>query len=78
MSMMDIRKVRMGVPNRCMFMNMTMCTSAAPLKRMFVLVMLVVNVAMPVYQRHMLMFMCVAFGKVKPYTNPHQESSCPE
>ena len=51
MPVVDIRKVWVAMPDLRVLMNMAMRTSPAPLKRMFVLVMLIVNVAMPMCQR---------------------------
>ena len=51
MPVVDIRKVWVAMLDLRMPMNMAMCSSPAPLKRMFVLVMLIVNVAMPMRQR---------------------------
>ena len=46
MPVMNIRKVWMAVLDRRMFMSMAMCSCPTSLKRMFVLMVLVVNVAM--------------------------------
>lgn len=78
MPVVDIREVRMTVPDLRVLMNMAMCTCPTPLKRMFVLVMFIVNVPMVMRHGDVLMLMGVAFSKVKPYPDAHQRSSCPE
>lgn len=51
MPVVDIRKVWVAMANLHVLMNMAMRTSSTPLKRMFVLVVIIVNVAMPMRQR---------------------------
>lgn len=46
MPVVDIRKVWMAVLDLRMVMNMAVCFCPVPLKRVFVLVVLIVNVAM--------------------------------
>lgn len=75
--MMDIRKVRMTVTHLSMAVYMAVCALPAPLERMFVLVVLVVNMPVGMGHRQMLMLMLililmsVTFGDVKPYANAH-------
>lgn len=69
---MDIREVRVTVPDRRVLMDMTVRLCSIPVKRMLVLMMLIVNVTMFVRERVVLMFVCMAFGEVNPDANTHQ------
>lgn len=75
---MDIGKVRVAVPDRCMVVQVGVGFSAIPFEVVFMLVMLVMGMSMAVHQRFMLILVCVVFGQVYPDTQRHQRGSDPE
>ena len=75
---MDIRKVRMTVAHLRMVVNMAVWARPLPLKSVFMLVVLIVNMPVCMGHRHVLMLMSVTFGEVKPHANTHQDSGHPE
>ena len=69
-SMMEIRIVRMLMPNRLVPvpMGMRFCHR----RLMSMLMMFVVPVAMLMFQNVVLMFMLMPFGKMQPKTDAHK------
>lgn len=70
MPTMEIRIVRVLMPNRLVPMPMGMRLYYRHV--MSVLMMFVVNVAMLMFQNVVLMFMLMPFGKMQPKTNAHK------
>lgn len=64
MSMMHIRKMRVTMPHRAVDMHMVMRHCRVPFKVVFVLVMIVMHVAVPVFHCLMLMVMGVPLRQV--------------
>src|SRR5882672_5163215 len=65
--MMDIRKMRMPMPDRLVPMKMTVRARTLPRKAVPVLMMGIV-----------LMVVFVSFGEMKPHTGSHQRQRAPE
>ena len=64
--MIDVWVVRMGVDQPLVLVAMSMRFAGRVVGRMFVLVMLVMNVKMSVFQRLVNMTVFVPFGNVEP------------
>lgn len=76
--MMDIRKVRVVMPDRLMHMGVGVRFIGPHLLCVFMLVMLIMAMPMSVGVLYMLMAMIMAFGKVQPHTRHHKRSGQPE
>ncbi len=76
--MMDIRKVRVFVRYRRVLVKMLVRLSSIPVKRVLMLVVLVMHVAMAVFLRFVRVGMFVPFRQVQIHAEPHQPASHPE
>ena len=76
--MMNVRKMRMAMLDRVMGMHMSVRHCRVTLKRVFMLMMFIVDMPMPVFRRLMLMCMGVALGQVQPHPGGHQRGCNPE
>lgn len=72
---MYIGEMSMAMLDRCVLMRMTMRFSTVPLKAVLMLVVLVVCMAMAVFEGIMLMLVSMIFHQVNPDTDGHQCSS---
>ena len=77
-TMMDIRKVWMVMPDRLMNMGVGVRLIGRHLLRVFMLVMFVMTVPMSVCVFFVLMAMIMAFGKVQPHARHHERCGQPE
>lgn len=71
-AVMDVRIMRMAVPQIRMLVGMCMRLCAIPFKIMLVLVMLIVAMHVRVRHRQMLVFMRMRFAQVQPDAAAHQ------
>ena len=78
MPVVDIGEMGMLVYRRLVPMPVLVGLVAGPSKRMGVLVVRVMDMAVTVLHRLMHMFMLMVFGEVQPHTPRHQRSRDPE
>ena len=78
MPVMQIRVMWVAVFQRLMDVRMGVRFVAVPWEIVRVLVVLVVDVAMVVFEQFVLMFVRVAFADVQPYADGHQSAGDPE
>ena len=78
MPVVDVGEVRVFVHHRLMPMPVLVGLVAGPCKRMGVLVVRVMDMAVTVLHRFMDMFMLVVLGEVQPHAPSHQCGSDPE
>lgn len=76
--MMNVRKVRMTVAQRRVFMFVAVGFAAVPFKWMLVLMMLVVHMPMAVLEWIVPVLVAVVFPQVNPHAKAHQQGGGPE
>ena len=74
MPMVDVWVVRMGVPHRWVMVRMAVGFAGRVVGAVFVLVVFVVDVAMLVGDRLMVVFVGVSLGQVQPDPDAHEAS----
>lgn len=77
-AMMNIRKMRMVMPNRQMLMCMTVRNAGRLIPDVLMLMMLVMNMTMGVLQRLVLMGVVMRLGQVQPHADYHERRGQPE
>ena len=77
-AVMNIRKMRVGVPHADMRMPVVVWFLASPVRVVVVLVMGVMRVGMLMGQGGMAMIMAVSLGQVQPHATGHQGARQPE
>ena len=78
MAMMDVRVMRMRMPERLVAVRMHMRLGAVPLKIMLVPVMRIMAVSVRMRHGFMRVLMFVRFGQVQPDAGAHQRGGDPE
>ena len=78
MTVVNIRKMRVAMPLRCVVVRVCVRLRACPRKIMFVLMVFVVNVFMRVIHRLMQVIVPVVFRQVQPHTQRHQRGGNPK
>ena len=78
MAMMDVRVMRMRMPERLVAVRMHMRLGAVPLKIMLVPVMRIMAVGVRMRHGFMRVLMFVRFGQVQPDAGAHQRGGDPE
>src|SRR5882757_3334227 len=76
--MMDIRKMRMPMPDRLVPMKMTVRAPTLPRNAVPVLMMRIVLMDVGMLDGFVLMIVFVSFGEMKPHTGSHQRQRTPE
>lgn len=78
MPVMNVRVMRMAVPDGEVRVPMTVLYGFESVKPMLMLMVLVMDVLVLMFQNIMQVFMVMMFSEVKPYTQPHKHRSNPE
>ena len=77
-AVVNIRKMRMSVRDRCMVMRMGVRLFTVPWEIVFMLMMRVVSMTMRMAERFVRVRMLVAFADMQPYAENHQRGREPE
>ena len=78
MPMVNVRVVRVAMPNRCVHVRMLVLSRTTPHKIMGMLVVRIVAVCVVMLQRFMKMVMNMVLREVKPHPPTHQRRRDPE
>lgn len=77
-AVMDVRVMRVTVPDGEVFVQMAVLATCLRFKCVSMLMVFVMTVHMLVFQRLMQVFMGVTFPQVQPHPAPHQRGRHPE